>query len=156
MWPITQTTYKQWNDSFSFAKGVLEFAASIFMAAFDVKSLFNNIPLTGTLNFGKQNLYRGQTHVCNLTKSSFYSLLKITMFESFFYIRWKILWTMKVHKQSSWNNFESFIPDMYKRGFTGTVLHRSFRLCSSYDNFHREIETLKSVFKSTIVIPKTS
>ena len=31
-----------------------------------------------------QNLYRNQTHVNNLTKISFYKLLKITMFESFF------------------------------------------------------------------------
>ena len=36
---------------------------------------------------------------------------------------------------------------MYKRGLIETLLHRSFRLCSSYENFHREIETLKSIFK---------
>ena len=36
---------------------------------------------------------------------------------------------------------------MYKRGLIETLLHRSFRLCSSYKNFHREIETLKSLFK---------
>ena len=29
-------------------------------------------------------------------------------------------------------NFESFIPDIHKRGLTETLLHRSFRLCSSY------------------------
>ena len=44
-------------------------------------------------------------------------------------------------------NFESFIPEMHKRGLIETLLHRSFRLCSSYENFHREIETLKSIFK---------
>ena len=42
------------------------------------------LPLTETLNLCVQNLYRNQTHVSNLTKSSFYNLLKITMFESFF------------------------------------------------------------------------
>ena len=52
------------------------------MASFDIKSLF--IPLTETLNLCTQNLYRNQTHVGNFTQSSFYSLLKITMFESFF------------------------------------------------------------------------
>ena len=36
---------------------------------------------------------------------------------------------------------------MHKRGLLETLLHRSFRLCSSYENFHREIETLKSIFK---------
>ena len=54
------------------------------MASFDIKSLFTNIPLTETLNLCIQNLYRNQAHVNNLTKSSFYKLLKITMFESFF------------------------------------------------------------------------
>ena len=36
---------------------------------------------------------------------------------------------------------------MHKLGLIETLLHRSFRLCSRYDNFHREIETLKSIFK---------
>ena len=36
---------------------------------------------------------------------------------------------------------------MHQRGLIETLLHRSFRLCSSYENFHREIETLKSIFK---------
>ena len=54
------------------------------MASFDIKSLFTNILLTETLNLCVQNLYGNQTHVGNLTKRSFYSLLKITMFESFF------------------------------------------------------------------------
>ena len=44
-------------------------------------------------------------------------------------------------------NFESFIPDTYKRGLIETLLHRSFRLCSNYENFHWEIETLKSILK---------
>ena len=44
-------------------------------------------------------------------------------------------------------NFESFVPEMHKRGLIETLLHRIFRLCSSYENFHREIETLKSIFK---------
>ena len=44
-------------------------------------------------------------------------------------------------------NFQSFIRDIYNRGLIETLLHRSFRLCSNYENFHREIETLKSVLK---------
>ena len=81
--PLTNNDYTI-KDSFSFAKKVLEFNASLFMASLDIKSLFTNIPLTETLNLCVQNLYRNQTHVGNLTQSSFYSLLKITMFESFF------------------------------------------------------------------------
>ena len=36
---------------------------------------------------------------------------------------------------------------MHKRGLIETLLYRSFKLCSSYENFHQEIETLKSLFK---------
>ena len=39
-------------------------------------------------------------------------------------------------------NFVSVIPDICKRGLIETLLHRSFRLCSNYENFHQEIETL--------------
>ena len=59
------------------------------MASFDIKSLFTNIPLTEMLNLWVQNLYRNQAHVGNLTQSSFYSLLKITMFQSFLTFDWK-------------------------------------------------------------------
>ena len=44
-------------------------------------------------------------------------------------------------------NFQSFIRDIYNRGLIETLLHRSFRLCSNYENFHWEIETLKSILK---------
>ena len=44
-------------------------------------------------------------------------------------------------------NFESFLPDIYKRGLIETLLNRSFRLRSNYENFHREIEPLKSILK---------
>ena len=71
------------NGSFSFAKEVLDFDASCFMTNFDIKSIFTNIPLTETSNRCVQNLYRNQTHVNKLTKSSFYKLLKMPMFESF-------------------------------------------------------------------------
>ena len=99
MKPLTRNDYAI-NDSFSFtkevlgfdascfmaAKEVLDFDASCFMASFHIKSIFTKIPLTETLNLCVQNLYRNQAHVNNLTKSSFYKLLKFTMFESFFYI----------------------------------------------------------------------
>ena len=81
--PLTSNDYTI-KDSFSFVKDVLDFDASCFMASFDIKSLFTNIPLTETLNLCVQNLYRNQTLVNNFTKRSFYKLLKITMFESFF------------------------------------------------------------------------
>ena len=55
----------------------------------------------------------------------------------------------------AFTNFESFIPEMHKRRLIETLLHRIFRLCSSYKNFHREIETLGQ-YSSTIIIHKTS
>ena len=36
---------------------------------------------------------------------------------------------------------------MHKLELIETLLHRSFSLCSSYENFHPGIEILKSVFK---------
>ena len=50
----------------------------------------------------------------------------------------------KLSSSGVFTNFESFIPDMHKRGLIETLLHISFRLCSSYNNFHWESETLKS------------
>ena len=34
---------------------------------------------------------------------------------------------------------------IYKRGLIETLLHKGFRLCSNYENFHQETETLKSI-----------
>ena len=72
------------KDSFSFTKEFLDFDASCLMASFDIKSFFTNISLNETLNICVQNLYKNKAHIKNLTKSSFYNLLKIAMFESFF------------------------------------------------------------------------
>ena len=47
--PLTNNEYTI-KDSFLFAKEVLELDASLFMANFDIKSLFTSIPLTETLN----------------------------------------------------------------------------------------------------------
>ena len=56
-----------------------------------------------------------------------------------------------VYRQTTFSgiftNFGSFVPDIYKRGLIETLLHKSFRLCSNYEKFHREIETLKSILK---------
>ena len=65
------------KNSFSIAEEALELDASLFMASFNIKSLFTNIPLTETLNLCAQNLYRNQTHFVKLTKSPFYNLLKV-------------------------------------------------------------------------------
>ena len=60
------------------------------MGSFDIKSFLMNIPLTDTLNLCIKNIHRNQTHTGNLTKSSFYNLLKMTMFQSFFIFNGKL------------------------------------------------------------------
>ena len=56
-----------------------------------------------------------------------------------------------VYSQSTFSgvftNLESFIPNIYKRGLSKTLFHRSFGLCSNYESFQQETETLKSIFK---------
>ena len=43
-------------------------------------------------------------------------------------------------------NFHSFIPFTYKRSLISCLLHRIFNLCSSYENFHVQIETMRKLF----------
>ena len=45
-------------------------------------------------------------------------------------------------------NFESFIPKSYKYNLMFTLLHRTFKLCSNFERFHREIDKLKTIFKN--------
>ena len=44
-------------------------------------------------------------------------------------------------------NYDSFISDTYKLGLVHTLLFLFFKLCSSMENFHIEVELLKSIFK---------
>ena len=81
--PITTNKYTI-KDSFSFAKEVEEFDPNLIMASFDVKSLFTNTPFTETIVFCVENLHQTQTHIDNMSKSSFRKLFEITMCESFF------------------------------------------------------------------------
>ena len=44
-------------------------------------------------------------------------------------------------------NYDSFIPDTYKIGLVHTLLFRFFKICSSMENFHIEVELQRSIFK---------
>ena len=57
------------KDFFSFAIEDFGFNDSLFMASFNTRELFTNVPPTETLNFCVLNLYRNQTHAHKLTKS---------------------------------------------------------------------------------------
>ena len=44
-------------------------------------------------------------------------------------------------------NYDSFIFDTYKIGLVHTLLFQFFKICSSMEHFHIEVELLRSVFK---------
>ena len=56
-----------------------------------------------------------------------------------------------VYRKSTFNriftNFEKVLPEICKCGLIETLLRRNFRVCSNCGNFHKEIETLKSIFE---------
>ena len=43
-------------------------------------------------------------------------------------------------------NFHSFVPLGYKRFLVCCLLHRIFHLCSSYENFHAQLEVVRKLF----------
>ena len=43
-------------------------------------------------------------------------------------------------------NFHSFIPLAYKRSLVFCLLHRIFNICSSYENFHIQLEVVRKLF----------
>ena len=46
-----------------------------------------------------------------------------------------------------YTNYDSFVLETYKIGLVHTILFRFFKICSSIENFHIEVEHLKSIFK---------
>ena len=44
--------------------------------------------------------------------------------------------------------WDSFVPFQYKRGLVNCLVHRAWKICSSYDKFHGEMEFIKSVLGS--------
>ena len=43
-------------------------------------------------------------------------------------------------------NFHSFIPLAYKRYLISCLLYRIYNLCSSYENFHTQLEVIRKLF----------
>ena len=48
---------------------------------------------------------------------------------------------------SLYTNFNSFISLSYKKSLILSLWHCSFSLCSNYENFHKELDTFKKIFK---------
>ena len=49
-------------------------------------------------------------------------------------------------------NYDSFISDTYKIDLVHTLLFLFFKICSSMESLHIEVEHLKSIFKCNILI----
>ena len=55
-----------------------------------------------------------------------------------------------VHRKDTFSgvytNFQSFLPETYKRGLISTLLYRAWMISSSFHSLHAEIENLKKIF----------
>ena len=64
--------------------------------------------------------------------------------------RSEINFTTSIYRKSTYTglltNFNSFIPDCYKKGLIFSLLFRYFNLYSSYFIFHSELQKLKQIF----------
>ena len=49
-----------------------------------------------------------------------------------------------------YSNFESFMPETYKKGLIFTLLHRAFTLCCDWNKFHLEVEYLRRILRKNI------
>ncbi len=80
--PVTANQYTI-KDSLSFAKEICGFERTdCFMASFDVKSLFTNIPLTETLDICVDNLFSGNSPPDGIPKRDFRALLQSAVSET--------------------------------------------------------------------------
>ena len=46
-----------------------------------------------------------------------------------------------------YSNFNSFMPEQYKKGLIKTLLHRSFTFCCDWNRFEIEVTALKNIFR---------
>ena len=60
--------------------------------------------------------------------------------------------TSSVHRKDTFSgvftNYESFLPEVYKKGLVATLLYRAYRITSSHSSLHDEVEKLKNIFKN--------
>ncbi len=82
--PVTANQYTI-KDSLSFAKEICGIdRTDCFMASFDVKSLFTNIPLTETVDICVDNLFSGNSPPDDIPKQDFRALLQSAVSETLF------------------------------------------------------------------------
>ena len=236
------------KDSFDFAKKVREQNPDLFMASFDIDSLFTNVPLDGTIEISVKKLFGRKKKFKGFSRENFKKLLSFAVKDSFFLFNgtyyeqvdgvamgsplgptlaniflchWEEIWIKKCpaqfrplyynrfmddtfllfsaedhvkkfhkyinsrHKNMTftyeteannrlafldvlvtrenntfctslyrkptfsglYSNFESFMPETYKKGLIYTLLHRAFVLCCNWNKFHLEVLFLKDIFR---------
>ena len=81
--PLTVNDYTV-KDSFSFAKEVVNFDHSLFIASLDVESLFTNIPIDETIKNTVDDLFSNNMYQGKLSKGAPYYLLKLATSNSSF------------------------------------------------------------------------
>ena len=74
--PLTVNEYTV-KDSFPFAKEVVNFIHSVFMASLDVESLFTNIPIDESMKNAVDDLFSNNMYQGKLYKSDLYYPLKL-------------------------------------------------------------------------------
>ncbi|XP_057290203.1 uncharacterized protein LOC130612883 [Hydractinia symbiolongicarpus] len=172
---VTKNEYTV-HDSFSFAEDIIQQDGSLYMASLDIDSLFTNIPLNETIEICTNLVFDQCDRCQGLTRSEFKSLLELATKESYFIFNDKIYQqidgTEKNNKLSFldisitrdvdrkfitsiyrkptfsgvYTHFDSFILESYKFGLIYTLLHRCFKICSSWSIFHHEVIRIKDIF----------
>ena len=81
--PLTHNEFTI-KDSFSFAKDIITYDSSLYMASLDVESLFTNIPLNETINNCVSDLHNKNLYNGKLSKRDLFKLLETATSESSF------------------------------------------------------------------------
>ena len=126
--------------------------ANVFMS-FHEKSCLHNCP-----SIFKPILYRRYVDDCFLL---FRSLDHVPLFLNYLNRQHpNICFTSELEKDGKFStsvyrkptftglftNFHSLIPFAYKRSLISCLLYRIFNLCSSYENFHTQLEVIRKLF----------
>ena len=81
--PVTTNEYTV-EDSFAFAKEVVDYDSTLFMSSLDVTSLFTNIPLNETTDIICNELFKEKEYINGMDKRIFHELLTLAMEETCF------------------------------------------------------------------------
>ena len=87
--PITTNKFTIQN-TFEFAKEVIEQYSGLFMASLDVESFFTNIPLEETINIYCDTLFANEAEINNFSRNHFEKLLRMALQNNYFNFDGKI------------------------------------------------------------------